>query len=61
MEGGAGVVDCFDSFVMSGGTEPGGLAVVSLEKDVGMLEDACVVETESSRVADVTDDTVEDV
>lgn len=61
MEGEVGAVDSFDSFVVCSTFEHRGLAIVCLEKNIGMLVDACITEVKSSEAANVIDSTVEEI
>lgn len=60
MKGRAGVVDGFHSFVVLGVPALGSLAVTSLEENVALLVDACVIEKKSCNAADVLADVDEE-
>lgn len=58
MEGGAAAVNGFNHFVLCGGFALGGVTVVCVEDDVGMLVNCCIIEVELSEAADVSGDGV---
>lgn len=53
-----GAVDGFDSSVVCGGSSLGGLLVVCLKQDVGVLLYANTIELESSEAANIVSDEV---
>lgn len=60
VEGGAGAVNGFRSFVLCDGSASEGLAVMCFEKDLDMFVDACVDEVDTSEAANVIDDVFEE-
>lgn len=60
MDGEAGVVDGFDSYVMCRGFALDGLAVMCSGEVASMLVDACVIQVKSSEEAGVIDDVVQE-
>lgn len=61
VDGGAGAVHVFDSFVMCGRFALKGLTKLCPEKDAGMLVDGCFSKVQSSKAVDVTNDAVDEV